>query len=313
MAQTSWPDPADGREIDEIDYEALEGLPGDDGVIGDPTGAAPVYADGSGMQVFVLAGTTGRIRGFGWAAGDEDVPLSIAANSSGSTRLDRVVLRLDRSTWQVRAVILQGTPGAGATVLTQDKGPTGVWEELLATVTVASGASAITAGNVSARLRYLGARPSLVRSGTTVPTPYRGEMAWSADGTVKVWDGTEWRTVYEDTGDVLANATLSGWTNETDTIIRRRSGVVVLRAGTWLRSGTSVGANVDVRLPITIPTTYRPATRAARGLAWITGGSVARVTVYQASDAKAGQVWIVSHTGIGTKETVYGTQITWAV
>jgi hypothetical protein len=73
--------------------------------------------------------------------------LAIAANVSGSTRYDLIVLRLDRTANSLTAVVKQGTPGAGSPALTQVVG--GTWEFLLASVTVASGTLSITSGLLS--------------------------------------------------------------------------------------------------------------------------------------------------------------------
>jgi hypothetical protein len=315
MAQVSWPDPAEGREIDEIDYEALEGLAGDNGLVGDPTVTAPVTATGAAMEVVVRSGLTGRVQGFGWSSGTTDVPLAIAANASGSTRLDRVVLRLDRSTWQVQAVILQGTPGAGAPAVTQQTGSIGVWEELLATVTVVDGAAVINAGDVISRPRWIGPRMSLANDGLTTITPAVGEQTWVHDvQKLLLWGGTEWKTLYEETGSVSAGIVLAGWTATVDTLFRRRSGLVILRAGTWQWTGASIGSGVATRLPITIPTLYQPAVNSVYGAMSVYGAhTAARATIYHSTDAKAGQVWLNNHAGIPTGAYVLGTNVTWAV
>lgn len=80
--------------------------------------------------------------------------LAIANNSSGSTRIDRIVLRLNRTTNSLVAAILQGTPGAGAPALTQVAG--GTYELLLGQVTVANGAVTITPMLVADNRTYSG-------------------------------------------------------------------------------------------------------------------------------------------------------------
>jgi hypothetical protein len=73
--------------------------------------------------------------------------LAIASNTSGATRFDRVVLRLDRVANSLSAVVKQGTPGSGIyPALTQVAG--GVWEVPIGGAVVANGALSIVAGNV---------------------------------------------------------------------------------------------------------------------------------------------------------------------
>jgi hypothetical protein len=74
-------------------------------------------------------------------------PLAIASNTSGATRYDRIILRLDRVANSLSAVIKQGTPGSGVyAALTQVAG--GVWEIPLGGVGVTNGALSIVASNL---------------------------------------------------------------------------------------------------------------------------------------------------------------------
>ncbi len=152
MAETSWPTTAGSRIVDDAQYEHLAWAWGRaDGILGNPGDTAVVYGDSSGRQVKVRSGKRGHVRGRGWYSGTSDNTITIAANASGSTRIDVIVLRLTRSTWAVTAAVIAGTPGAGTPAITQDAtgGTTGVWEVPLAVVTVANGAATISAGNVA--------------------------------------------------------------------------------------------------------------------------------------------------------------------
>lgn len=110
MAQNSWPSPTyNARAVTDLEYEKLSARFSDDGIYGSPSDTA-VVAAGVGLSVDVRANVYGSVRGRAWSSGTTAVNLPVASNSSGSTRIDWVVLRLDRSTWNVRAVIRQGTP-----------------------------------------------------------------------------------------------------------------------------------------------------------------------------------------------------------
>lgn len=102
-----------------------------------PQASAPAAA-----TVDVLSGAA-WVKGFQYL-NDAPVTLTIAANASGSPRLDRVVLRITWSTKQVRLAIVQGTPAATPTLpaLTQVYGTT--WEMPIAYIWVANGFATIT-------------------------------------------------------------------------------------------------------------------------------------------------------------------------
>lgn len=158
MAESSWPSVAGGRVVDDVQYEQMAVGYAADGVIGATTDSTVVYADSSGMQVKIRPNKTGLVRGRTWFSGATEFTKAIAANVSGSTRIDRVVLRLDRATWAVTVQVKQGTPGSGAPALTQvaTGSSSGTYEVPLATVTITSGASSITAVMVTPEQRYIG-------------------------------------------------------------------------------------------------------------------------------------------------------------
>lgn len=73
--------------------------------------------------------------------------LDIAANSSGLTRVDRIILTVNWSTLVMTVSILEGTPGAGAPSLTQTFGT--LWQMSLCQVTVANGASSLNQATIT--------------------------------------------------------------------------------------------------------------------------------------------------------------------
>lgn len=157
MAESSWPTTAGSRVVDDAQYEHLAwGWARADGILGNPGDTSVCFGDSSGRQVKMRLGKRGFVRGRGWYSGTSDNILAIAANASGSTRKDVIVLRLTRSTWAVTAAVVQGTPGAGNPSLTQNAtgGTTGVWEIPVAVVTVANGAATIATGDVEQCVWY---------------------------------------------------------------------------------------------------------------------------------------------------------------
>ncbi len=151
MAESSWPTVAGTRAVTDDQYELMCAGYTIDGIIGTHTDTTVAYGDSSGRQVKIRAGKTALVGGHGWYSGSTDVTLTIAANSSGSTRIDMVVLGLDRTTWAVNAYIVQGTPGAGIPSLTRGARGSGAgkWEIPIASVTVVNGASTIASTDVT--------------------------------------------------------------------------------------------------------------------------------------------------------------------
>jgi hypothetical protein len=171
--------------------------------------AMQVYSPVSGLKVFVRAGN-GLVRGVGCSL-DTDYEIDFAANSSGQSRIDRVVLRMDPTAHTCLPGIVQGTAGAGvAPALTQVVG--GVWEIPLANVTIPASATtgtSIATGAVIDNRQYL---PMPIRqfysaNGMPPTDGSFGGMAWdSTTGRPMTLRGGTWQYVAVDEVD-------SGWQN----------------------------------------------------------------------------------------------------
>lgn len=121
-----------------------------EGVLSEVAGLLAVSAPGS-MNVSVAVGEA-MVQGF-WYKNTASLNLAIANNTSGSTRIDRVVLRLLRTANTISAVVVAGTPGAGLPAITQVAG--GDWDYPLAVVTVPTGTTvAVTAAMLSDARTY---------------------------------------------------------------------------------------------------------------------------------------------------------------
>lgn len=105
-----------------------------------------VYADNSGLQVKVKSGTA-WIEGFYVSSSAEEI-VTLATADATNPRIDRIILRLDRSANSISITRLTGTPAGSpvAPTLTQN---TSVWEMSLAKVTVAATDTLIAAGDVT--------------------------------------------------------------------------------------------------------------------------------------------------------------------
>jgi hypothetical protein len=258
MAELSWPSPThNSRSLTDAEYGHV--IPWNaDGVF--QSGSDVVYANSSGLQVFVRSGKRAIVQGRAWYSGSSDVALTLAANSSGSTRTDTVVLRLDRSTWNVTAAVRQGTPGAGPPTLQRDAGDTGLWEIPLADVTVDNGAGSIASGKVYARpLLQSGAvrACNVITDVQALLAP--GDIVYEAGtGRWIGWTSAGGTLLNEDTG--YSNLAISGYwqVGGFQPQIIRRNGWVYLRGSITRKTATL--QSTDTNSPIgTIPAGYRPA------------------------------------------------------
>lgn len=263
MAQDSWPkpDPANSnkRVVDDWQFERMAAAYSYDGLIGVPSDLPVIYADSSGMQAKIRSGCAGYARGHYWvsdASATDTVP--IGANSSGSTRIDLVVLQLDRSTWSVDVAVHAGTPGSPAPSPTRDLDGTGVYEVPLAEVTVVNGASAISAANVVNRGWYLTPTGLILCTASTRPPATFGRQIMQQDGSgyMAMPDGT-WKVTIEDTGWIPLTPSGSGWSKTSGALprIRRINGIVHLRPGELNRT-TTLGSGVQSPL-YSVPEGFR--------------------------------------------------------
>lgn len=311
MAQNSWPSPAyNSRNVTDAEYEKIAAQFSGDGVYGDPTETAVVTA-GGGLSVNIRAGVYGSVRGHAWYSGGTTDTLPVGANTSGSTRVDRVVLRLDRATWTVRAVIKAGTPGGGAPALTQQTGDSGTYEVLLANVTVLNGAASATVARAE---MYVGSRCRPCTSSTRNPAPDRGEQAYETDtGRLLLWTGSTWSLLNENSGIISCDSPLSAWAITVETTLEMVNGTVFLRLGTWDRKGSTLGNTSDSRLPVLIPARYRHPTRNVYAMAYITGADIGRLSIYPANHERAGQVWITQKPSIAVNDSVLPGSVSWVM
>lgn len=140
----------------ESDWEMSFGslmLPGV--LAGEPSGTTvfttefQVYGDSSGRQVKVRAG---RCMLFGHAGENEsEVTLAIDAADGSNPRYDVVVLRLDRTNNRIALATKTGTAAVSPAVPGLTQTSLGVYEVLLATVYVDTGATTIASGDVTDR------------------------------------------------------------------------------------------------------------------------------------------------------------------
>lgn len=86
-----------------------------------------------------------------WYLNNASVPVAIASNSSGSTRIDVIVLTADYTAQTVRVAVVQGTPAAGIPALTQTAL---IYQIPLAYLTLASGFASIANSAITDMREY---------------------------------------------------------------------------------------------------------------------------------------------------------------
>lgn len=283
MGETSWPLPATGRAVDDIQFEQLMATLTGDGLYGYPTSTTPVYADATGMHVKVRPNVAGAVRGHGWRTDENGLTLSIGANS-GATRVDLVVLRLDRSDWSATMKVRAGSPGGAAPTPVQqpdsEAAGDGIWEIPIAEVRVGSGVSTILPSDVKPVARYAGRPPVVVPYGS-LPPPQPALIAIEVNPDtptaqrVSVSDGTRWLTIGEDVGP--ANVALgTNWEGIINRVYRR-NGFAALTL-TFSRPTINLPAGSSVQVGV-IPAGYRP-TQQTWTVGVVQGGGTCDVTIH---------------------------------
>lgn len=118
------------------------------GVLAEVTSQLQPSASGATPMTVSIAQGEAMIQGFHYK-NDGILGFPMGANSSGSTRTDTIVLRLNRTLNTLQGVVVTGTPGAGAPALTQIAG--GTWEFPLVDVAIPTGTTTITSAMLTDR------------------------------------------------------------------------------------------------------------------------------------------------------------------
>lgn len=188
MTFTSYP--FDNQDTSENQYSALFRELQSSGVVGaygDTT--LKVTANASAMAVTLSTGSA-IVRGFFF---NNDANYTIAINSPGSAvRYDAVILRLDPA---ANSIVPVYVPGAGATpALTQTD--TGIYEILLAVVTVNPGAVTIASTDVAEKRQYVGRNVRVAPSTNrpTAPRVYDLSVVPDLGGRIQTYDGATWNS-----------------------------------------------------------------------------------------------------------------------
>lgn len=216
MSFESYPNSAhNNRAITLAEHENLAAPLGLSGLTTFGTGTLPVYADSTGRQVKLRSGVSALLRGTRFNNTTETT-IAIGANSSGNTRIDLVVLRLDRATYEVTPTVIAGTAGTNPTaplpVRNEIGGSPNYFDQPLAEVTVLNGATTVTATQVKNRAWWISGSGYVGYS--TAQPPVVAGVVWRESDTGLAYIGSTggtWQRVYDYSGQVDLTAR-SGWT-----------------------------------------------------------------------------------------------------
>ena len=299
MAESYYPAPG----VTQLQHERLLGRALPSGLLGHPDDQPLVYADNTGTrEIRIRASRQAVVDGYGWQNDAAVVTKTLAANTSGSTRVDLVVLRLNRADWSVSVQIVQGTPGAGSPSATRTASTgagSGVYEIELATVTVANNATTLAASTVTEKAWYLGEDGQILCESTTRPPHQSGRTAFETDtGRWILSDGTNWRLTLDDSGAV--SVALSGSFVASRNVLRRSNGQVFC-ALSVNRPGGSIAAGTSLTVG-TIPSGYRPAdafdstavTLSPAGVATVSVSPTGVITLRPLSGLNAGSTCVLA-------------------
>lgn len=197
MAQTSWP--FEGLDTSESQFSIMfrnfqdtgvNGIPGDTNLL--------VFADDSGLQVRIRAGQA-IVRGHYYLSDALETIVLLTAGTD--TRIDSIVLELDPS---ANSIVLKAVEGDAAIsnpiapTLTQTN--VGIYQMLLANVTVANSATSITSGNVQDFRRFMGNQLGIWTTDTRPENPVTNFTFGYNDtvGTHEYWNGSTWAVFGQD-------------------------------------------------------------------------------------------------------------------
>jgi hypothetical protein len=207
MAQTSWP--FENIDTSETQYSQLFRNLGEGVVSGKELELEP-FGDGTGMNVKVRSGQA-LVRGhYYYSTGIET--LAIAAADPTNPRIDSVVLRLDPTANSILLAVITGTPNVSPSAPALTQTDSGIYEQLIANVSVAANETVIADGDVSDE--------------RTIYSPWTGSVTvTSADVTTA-------------TSDKSANYTLTS--ADKNTFIRSTGSAITITVPDVLANGESV-------------------------------------------------------------------------
>jgi len=218
--------------------------------MGGATGVAQGVGSGfagslnSGTRSAVVSSGAAVVRGF-YVHGGSSVSTAIPA-ASGQNRIDRLVLRLDRTAsaagnW-ILPFVIEGTPGSNPQLPALAVSPTGSWDTPICHWT--SGSNGSLSALVDDRV-FMGQQTLAFPSTSRPPASMIGLGIETDTGRILQSDGTAWSVVIDDTGWVtvplLGHWAVGGFTPQ----VRRINNVCYFRGSVVRTTDVLPASNTD--------------------------------------------------------------------
>lgn len=222
MAQSAWP--FENVDTSETQFSQWARNIGE-GVKGSSAGTElKPFGDSTGMQVKVPAGQA-MVRGHYYSSTALET-LTVAAAHATLGRIDNVVLELDPSANSIILSVVTGTAASSPVAPDLVQTDAGVYQLLLATITVDAAATTIAAGKVTDARTFLGATEVAWSSITGKPTSYS-----SAIITTGVSDKSANYSIVADDKNTFIRSTNSAITITIDNVLAVGESVQFIQAG----------------------------------------------------------------------------------
>jgi hypothetical protein len=166
--------------------------------------ALQVTANGTDLTLSIAAGFA-VVRGHALDSSATETRTLAAAESN--PRIDRVILRLDPVSNLITIEVLKGSPSVDPQPQGLVQTETGIYELLLADVTVPAAALAISPTDVVDKRTYVGGRVGAWSTSTRPTAPRKGTSLGLnvTTGLYEFWDGSAWKPLVDSTKYLAAD------------------------------------------------------------------------------------------------------------
>ncbi|MCW2917658.1 MAG: hypothetical protein JWN52_5726 [Actinomycetia bacterium] len=259
----------------------------------------------SGSRLVIAATGAASLRGF-FTNGATSTSTSAPA-ASGSPRIDRYVLRLDRTAvtaanW-IKAVIIAGTPGATPQAPALSASLTGSWDLPICRY------RAETNGSLSGLVdeRYWLSGPVVKFTSTARPSASVPRLGIEVDSRRVLWaDGSAWNSLNQDTGWVNLAIVSPNVPSGVPLAVEVIDGIAHLTGAIDIKATPSTDKKIT-NLPVgTVPS------KTITFVVYQDGGVVLLATAY-ASGSRSGQLWLTGNLSNASNNTTLRMNTTWPV
>lgn len=304
--------PFEGQTVGEDQFSQVLRLFGHDGVDGHPGDTSLKVSVVDSTHVSVGTGSA-LVQGFGCLITGSAESVTVTVNSNATQdRLDRIVLRLNRTANTLAPFHIAGTPSATPQLPALTRTST-IYDMPLASYTRPRNSGAIT-GLADGR-DFLG-DPAPMTSTNRHSNPHRGMLGYETDTGRQVrWTGSAWEVVFDpaaafltDSGWLDLNLTGSGRVATVSDLKGRKVGNVVEIRGAVRRVESGAHTSPDYSIIQGLPSSLQPLTYDRFFNCYIDGGHAGKITVYNSTprtDNRHGGVYLVGYETFATNAVLW--------